>query len=347
MKYPGDDYITQQLHVSLTREQFVNIAEIDHPVIDLKRTHWIFEAEKKFHYQLSKDLSDEQSATSKSLLGLTTVEFNVTDLCNRKCWMCPHHNEELFPNNNVFMDLETVKNTVDNLKKNDYVGTIIFGSYGEPLLHPKILEMIEYVSNNLPNCESNLITNGDRFVKGSIPGYGLFDAERLKNTGLTSILIDCYDDDERLAKYVKEIKPLIGVIDIEFYRRYYKTPVYLDRAGLMDPYTGKRPTVKRINSVPCWYPLSKAFIDYDGSIRACCHNWERNLGSFGNVNDTDFSELWMNSESFNKLRKSLIVNRKDSNEICKHCSAAGLSSQKRGQKVAKLWKPVLEKINKL
>jgi len=345
MKYPGDDYITQQLHISLTRKQFVNIAEFDHPSIDLNRSHWVFKADKDFHYQLENtDLFEEQSANSKFLLGLTTVEFNITDLCNRKCWMCPHHNEELFPNNNVFMELETVKNTVDNLKKNNYVGTIIFGSYGEPLLHPKILEMIEYVSKNLPKCETNLITNGDRFIKGSIPGYGPFNAERLKSTGLTSMLIDCYDDDERLAKYLKEIKSLVGILDIEFYRRYYKTPTYLDRAGLMDPYTGKRPTYKHSfrKPVPCWYPITKSFIDYDGSIRACCHNWERTLGSFGNVNDTAFSELWMHSESLNELRKSLIFNRTNSNKTCKHCSAAGLSRQKKGIKIAELWKPILK-----
>lgn len=349
--YPGDDLLTQKTQNTLEREDFVKLCELDHPAINMSHSDWNFpgtgiahprETWKKHSPQNLIHEKSLHSAWKEDLLGCFNVEFNVTDLCNRKCWMCPHHNEKLFPNRKVFMQFETVKNVVDNLVEHDFLGEIIFGSYGEPLLCPDLMKMVSYVSEKLPKCSTTIITNADRLIKGSIPGYGPFDVNDILNSGLTHLQVDAYDNDRRLAMYLKELKPLIGKLHLEVHRRYAPgmADTYITRAGMMDPKTGKEPKKTNRASGPCNAPITKAFIDPEGILRACCHNWSRELGDHGNVNETPFSELWRNSESLNDLRKKVYYDRAKV-DVCSNCDAGGCVKNITGKTAKILWERIL------
>lgn len=347
IRYPGDDRKIQAAQPTMSREEFVDAVGFDDPNFDMSEPDWVFEGHRRSilrHWKQS-DLSetDASIANNKNLLGCFAVEFNVTDLCNRHCWMCPHHNEELFPNRKVFMEFNTVKNVIDDLKKHNFKGQIIFGGWGEPLLVPDLLKMIRYASDELPSSTSSLISNLDRLVLGSIPGYGPFNTQDLVDSGLVELEFDGYDNDARLAEYFKFLKPLIGVVSMMVHRRYHTKMKhsYLTRANLMDPLTGLSPVKNdRVYKSPCWVPLNKAFIDPEGIIRACCHNWDRKLGDHGNVNNTPFSELWMHSQSLNKLRKNIYSDRSNE-EVCSKCDAAGATRSKSGTISKNLWKSLL------
>lgn len=352
--YPGDDRLIQMTQNQLTREQFIEIAEFDHPSINMNMSDWVFKGTRKnidaswYAEEVNNaldnvsTLTDLHSATNDNLLGCFVVEFNVTDLCNRHCWMCPHHNENLFPNRKVFMELETVKNTVDDLVKHNFKGEIIFGSYGEPLLCPNLMSMIAYTSEKLPECSTTLISNADRLIKGSIPGYGKFDVQDIIDSGLTNLQVDGYDNDARLALYLKELKPLIGIVNLELHRRYMNKMAksYLTRAGIMDPKTGLAPERHNNAKGPCYAPITKAFIDPEGILRACCHNWDRKLGDHGNVNETPFSELWRHSQSLNDLRKKIYHDR-NTVDVCSNCDAGGCTRNVTGRAAKILWKDIL------
>lgn len=339
VKYIGDNRELQQSQKHLTREEFITLLGFDHPDIKWPTDVLSFPGIKKqtFDYE-----DKNNSMHSETLKGLSNVEFNITDLCNRHCWMCPHHNEDLFPNRNVYMKVSVVKAVVDDIVKHNYNNSITFGSYGEPLLHPNVVEMISYCSEKLPECPTVLFTNGDRLLKESIPGYGSFNAETLIDSGLNTLVLDSYDNDEKTAYYLQKLKPLFGTINIFVNLRYNSefSRSYLTRAGLMDPMTGLAPSKKLVWGGACYWPITGAFIDFDGSLRSCCHNWSRELGSHGNVEEIPFSEVWMNSNSMNSLRKKLYKSR-ELDEVCKHCDAAGQTRSKQGRVAKNLWKDAL------
>lgn len=346
----GDDreLIRQQILMSI--DEFTKTLGWTHPSIE-EGSNWYFEGVRESCESSKHIESPTNTVFSDELLGCATIEFNVTDLCNRRCWMCPHSNEELFPNRPDMMQLSTVQNVVDSLKDTGYVNGFTFGSWGEPFLNPNIIEMVSYVSENLPGNSITLYSNGDRLLKGSIPGYGAIDVHDIIDSGLTQLDIDIYDNDEKCIEVLNKLKPLIGTVNLAVHRRYTQGdhPNFVTRAGLMDPYTGEKPTdeVRQANKrraykiKRCYAPLTGAFIDVDGSWRACCHEWGRELPIGGNVNDTPFLELWRNSESMNELRKTLLTQRTLISP-CDQCDAAGGTRSPSGHRAQKLWKPILE-----
>ena len=71
------------------------------------------------------------------------------------------------------------------MKTYDYKGTIRYSGFVEPLLDKNIYNLIEMAKNNLPNCNIELVTNGDPL--------NLARLKKLFLHGLNKILISAYD----------------------------------------------------------------------------------------------------------------------------------------------------------
>lgn len=353
VRYIGDNRDAIRQQPKLSREEFIEILGWDDPTIDFEYSDWVFEGSRKDWIQKESIEDPNNTVYSDALLGCSNIEFNVTDLCNRSCWMCPHTNPEIFPNKNDMMTLETLKNVVDSLVPHNYVNGITFGSWGEPLLNPHVIDMISYVSEKLPECLIMIYSNADRLMKGSIPGYGEFNLDHLRDSGVSEFHVDIYDNDQRCAEVLKVLQPMIGIVNLVVHRRYAKveSDVFVSRAGTMDPQTGQKPTDEKRRSNKsmathiryCYAPINGAFIDWNGDMRACCHEWSRELPTGGNVNETPFSELWRSSENMNQLRKTLF-NSREMISPCDQCEAAGGYRSESGLRAAKLWRPILEEM---
>ena len=89
------------------------------------------------------------------------VVLSVTYVCNAKCPACPYtistirdtYSDALFINENLF------KKIADECGK--YGSYIRLTGGGEPTLHPKIVELVEYAKK--VNAKVGLITNGSLF----------------------------------------------------------------------------------------------------------------------------------------------------------------------------------------
>ena len=66
------------------------------------------------------------------------IEFNIIELCNRKCVFCPRIDEKIYPNRKEFMTIELYEKIMKDLAKIDYSGKILFSAFSEPLLHKQI-----------------------------------------------------------------------------------------------------------------------------------------------------------------------------------------------------------------
>ena len=85
----------------------------------------------------------------------------LSDLCNLKCAMCPHHSD--YDNSfafqkqldNKFMDIELIKKI---FKKNKEAIFVMLGGVGEPFMHPNFLDIVDLCSKEKKKI--NIITNG-------------------------------------------------------------------------------------------------------------------------------------------------------------------------------------------
>lgn len=110
---------------------------------------------------------------------LKMINLELTSVCNYCCVGCPTLN---LPRGNYHMDPNLVKNIFDEC--GDTIEKVFLWNYGEPLLHPAIIELLNYTSKF--SCEKVLSTNGSLLRK-----FDNFDF--LKNLDELIISINGFD----------------------------------------------------------------------------------------------------------------------------------------------------------
>jgi len=74
---------------------------------------------------------------------LECVQIEITNCCNYKCANCPR-SAELMTRPQGYMGMDLLKKIIDESFK--VANFINFSFFGEPLLHPKFSEIMDYVS---------------------------------------------------------------------------------------------------------------------------------------------------------------------------------------------------------
>jgi MoaA/NifB/PqqE/SkfB family radical SAM enzyme len=110
----------------------------------------------KYYFGNSKLLEEQSNEHSDYYVPLTDI--HLVEHCNLKCKYCAHFSciaEE------EFLDLRQLKKDIRQLYKicgNRIKGFFLLG--GEPLLHPKITEIIKIMRDTFPKCYLEVRTNG-------------------------------------------------------------------------------------------------------------------------------------------------------------------------------------------
>lgn len=245
--------------------------------------------------------------------GLATIELNISELCNRTCSFCPRHDPEVYPNQKLFMDLELVEKLTKELYLSKWSGDIHITGFGEPHTHPHLVEIVRILSKN-DNLHVEITTNGDRIID-THPELAM----DLWGAGLNMLTVDCYDgpDQYNTRKTVLEV---LGPNEPWRLRQHYDTGNteeliqqygFNNRSGIMGG-EGRQGT--------CYLPFYKAFIDWNGSVNLCCNDWHREAGSFGNLWDQPFHDIW-NGEKMRKTRAGLASGIRKG--VCANCNIVG------------------------
>lgn len=264
-------------------------------------------------------------------MGLTAIEINPTELCNRTCSFCPRVDPEVYPNRNLHMSDETIVSLVSDLYANKYKGRIVFSGFGEPTLNKRILKHISIA--RIATDDVQIYTNGDKILDDS-----WYTINEFIEAGVTSIFLDVYDSYEQHKRWEKKLEPFKDMIPIHLSAKY-NMPIHIftNRSGTVKTEGIKQGAIDK----SCYIPHTKAFIDWDGTLLLCCNDWARAAGGFGNVNETPFSKLWM-SEEMNAIRKKLMNgSRINAGNPCNICDATG--NQKAKSWVADTWGKKLNK----
>ena len=193
----------------------------------------------------------------------------------------------------------------------------------------KIYENIARTRRYLPEAKIELITNGDVL--------SLKNITKLFEAGLSTLLISVYDGPEDMKKFKKMCKDA----RLESYqyviRNRYLPPekdfgiTISNRGGLMEKAGHAIKSLKKSMNAPCYYPSYTFFIDYNGDVLMCSHDWgKKNI--LGNLNKNTFMEIWL-SENAKKSRFNLA----NSDRGFSPCDVCDVKGSLIGESHAKAW----------
>lgn len=242
------------------------------------------------------------------------VELNITELCNRSagsakpCVFCPRIDAAFFPNQKLHMSLTIAGKIASDLGEIDYRGTVVLCGYGEPILHPRLEELVK----GFAGVRVEIVTNGDFLSAAKIAS--------LSDAGVKFFIVSMYDGAhqvERLTAMFAEA----GCTDYLLRDRWHTEADQFglkltNRAGTVE--VGPQAPVDQ--SRPCHYPAYEMLIDWNGDVLLCPQDWHRKV-RFGNVAGQSLLSVWT-SPALHKRRRQLIDGRR-CEAPCNGCNTDG------------------------
>ncbi len=248
------------------------------------------------------------------------VEISDSGTCNRSCSFCPRSDKEWIKkfDNKEFIEPELHKSIVSQLSDLKYSGIVVYSGFNEPLLNKNIYKNISQTRSYLPNAKIELITNGDVLNEKRIL--------KLFESGLSTLLISVYDGPDDMVKFQNMCENLRLEKEQYVIRNRYLPPeqnfgiTMSNRGGLMENAVHSIPSLKQSMKTPCYYPSYTFFIDYNGDVLMCSHDWgKKNI--LGNLNKEKIIDVWL-SDNAMKSRKNLSKGDREFSP-CNVCDAGG------------------------
>jgi radical SAM protein with 4Fe4S-binding SPASM domain len=257
------------------------------------------------------DFVDDVQVTNKGTPLFSWIDISLTELCNRLCVFCPRIDSNVYPNQNLHMNLGLLKKINEELVNLHYRGGVVFCGYGEPLLHPQIKEIISIFGNKI---RTEIVTNGDKLSVDLI--LDLFDR------GLSFLCVSMYDGPHQV-KYFTDMMNDAGLNNDQYILRD-RWHTEEDQFGLK--LTNRGGTInfgeKVITGVkkPCFYLAYSLAIDWNGDMVLCVQDWQKKI-KLGNASQDNLLDVW-ESPRITKLRNKLILGDR-SDSPCKDCNTDG------------------------
>lgn len=265
-------------------------------------------------------------------------------ICNAQCPNCPYTNSEIRSDyrDRPFMNEDTFKIIADQC--GEHGAWIRMSGGGEPMLHPKAVELMEYAKK--VGAKIGLITNGSLFNEKN--------SKQLLNARVDMIefSVDAADPDtyakvrkglnwDVLLKNVRRMVELrdklksptkiiaSGVnqlgVDIDVVARFWEPIVdnfqkrkYLTW-GINDPLKSAdaTPYLPPEEMIPCPFIFERLNIDSRGKVMVCGFDIAA-VTNMGNVHDKSIREIW-HGEGFEYYRQKHLSQKGDDIEMCKNC----------------------------
>ena len=230
----------------------------------------------------------------------TEIEISESGTCNRTCSFCPRSDPK-FEDKKEFISNKLHEKMCIELKELNYKGTVRFSGFIEPMLDKNIYNLISMVRNYIPESNIEMVTNGDPL--------NLARLKKLFNSGLNRILISAYDGKEEAEK-LDDLCKSANLTERDFIvrHRYLSEDddfgiTLSNRSGLMENAEFKIESLKEPLKNPCYIPSYTFFLDYQGDVLMCPHDWGKKV-ILGNLNKENLIDIWFSKKSM-RIRKML------------------------------------------
>lgn len=272
------------------------------------------------------------------------LQLALTYGCNRRCYFCATRILDI-PEPR-FMDFETFKKIIFQLKDWEINPRIDIAPFGEPLLNKEICKFLSFAIEILPKSYLFLTTNTDQIRNGL--NLNFEKIKSLFNAGLNLIVLDVYDSREQFESYKKQVvekQNLYGYKTMNESENHYKKGKHTDKLIKVEPlFEIRTDSRKRFNvgnnvdydlckkmgenieksETPlkslCIKPFRELMVNYNGNVLICCNDWKQKL-VIGNINDASLKNIWQ-GQKMNDIRKRLFAKDRDF-EPCRFCNYFG------------------------
>jgi len=217
---------------------------------------------------------------------IVSVEIGTHNYCNRTCNFCPLSLDNVNRRdmrNTIFMKDEVYENIIKQLASIDFDGRIDLSRYHEPTAHKKfILEKIKFARKHLPKVSISLNTNSDYMTKEYHQelleaGVSNFAFQAYMRNGATAF------DENEVFKRINKICDKLGAPRIKpeehknkEWIKYRLPPEFKGKIHARNYWNNgvnRAGTVldkDYVRTEPCTSMNKGVFIDYNGSMTACC-----------------------------------------------------------------------------
>ena len=200
----------------------------------------------------------------------TEIEISESGICNRKCSFCPRSDPD-FVHKKEFISNKLHLKLCNELHALNYKGTIRYSGFVEPMLDKNIFNLIKMARNKIPHSNIELVTNGDVL--------NLSRLKKLFTNGLNKILISAYDGKKEADLLEKlcitaKLKTEQFIVRHRYLHESQDFGITLsNRSGSMQNAEYKIASLKEPLKKPCFIPTYTFFLDYQGDVLICPHDW--------------------------------------------------------------------------
>lgn len=272
------------------------------------------------------------------------VFAEITNVCNLRCIHCPYsYISKQKSYKPCHMEFDIYKKIVDEVSQ---YKEIIFRLVcdGEPMMHPKFLEMIIYAkqkgispicfntNGTLLNKEVSLeiLQNNIDVVEISLDAINKSTYEYIrKGANFEEVMSNVHKFIELRNKLKAKTKIMVSIIDqpevkhqLDEFITYWTSKVdrviirtYTTIGGLMSH--DKMGINSSENRWPCPLLWTRIFINVNGFIKFCVEDW-LDKTVLGDIRNDTLSDIW-NSRQYQILRNNHLLGRFDEVLYCKEC----------------------------
>ena len=268
------------------------------------------------------------------------VLIEPTSICNLRCIMCFQVDSSFTKKEFMgMMPWNIFKKTVDEVALNN-CKAVTLASRGEPTLHPKLPEMIEYISQKgildlkintnatklnekisrsiLKNNVSELVFSldaGNKETYEKVRVKGRFDQVLQNIINFNKLRNEEYKQSKCITR-ISGVK-VLEEQDIDQMTSFWKEHVDEVAIKPATPRWDSYNNEKYYKKEPCTQLWERIYVWYDGKLNPCDFDYKSFL-SVGNIENSSIKEVW-NSEAYNLLRKKHLDKKRDNCYPCDRC----------------------------
>lgn len=233
-------------------------------------------------------------------------QLESTSICNLRCNMCPYR---LMTRKKRHMEWEEFVHIAQYLQKGQSVGLHVMG---EPLLHPWVVNMVEYLTRNGIRAElaTNCSVMSERLAEALIDaGLGeiwfSFDSadpilyEQIRGQRFVDAVYNVLTflrinkgHGSPVQAVVQKIGPLTNDKDAEKFKYMWRD--WDARVKFLDTWAGTFSfscTHRGGERYPCAEPWNRVAVLVNGDVVPCCRDWEPKH-VYGNLFENTLDEIW-------------------------------------------------------
>ncbi len=283
-----------------------------------------------------------------------SIFIDVCNACNFKCKFCAVQYAGRRGYRAEMMGYEQFQKIIDDLSGfEEKVKILRLYGNGEPLLHARFPEMVNYAKEKNVAGWIETVTNGSmlspdlnrKLVKGcdririSVEGVDAGAYEKIAGVKLdwerfVNNIRDLYIHRGDCEIYIKTVDVAVETPQKE--EKFFKTfgdicdkiyienlsPIWPDYDELGDYFELSNKAMMSDSAMQelkvCPFPFYQMFIHSDGTVVPCCADWQQRL-PLGNVNESTLSQIW-SGERINALQKDMLQNGMKCRDVCSVCS---------------------------